>query len=273
MIVVKLIGGLGNQMFQYATAKALAIEKGQKLVVDATAFETYTLHQLGLHHFKMRLQTYKKPNRFVIKWDRLFKKTIQYHEQQFNYDSSLQEIKSDVLFLNGYFQSERYFKKHEKAIRFDFEITTPLKPQTLATLELMGKCNAVALHIRRGDYLQHEIHNTNKEVYYKEAMHYIENKVDNVVYFIFSDDMEWVKENFKTNTKIHYIDFNDAASNFEDLKLMASCQHNIIANSSFSWWGAWLNNNPNKIVIAPQKWFNDTTRNYEDVIPNDWIKL
>jgi hypothetical protein len=273
MIIVKLIGGLGNQMFQYATAKALAVSQHKPLYVDATAFETYTLHQLGLQHFNLDLQHYKQPKRFVAKWNRFFKKIIQYHEQQFNYDISLQNIKNDILFLNGYFQSELYFNEYENYIREAFEIKSPLKKETRAALELMKKGTAVSLHIRRGDYLQHDIHNTNKEQYYRDAMEYIENKIEDVVYFIFSDDMDWVKENFKTNTETHYMDFNDAASNYEDLKLMSSCQHHIIANSSFSWWGAWLNPNPNKIVIAPKKWFNDETRNYKDVVPASWIKL
>ena len=104
-------------------------------------------------------------------------------------------------------------------------------------------------------------------------MKLIESKINKPVYFIFSDDMPWVKQNFKTKFETIYVDFNDASTNYEDLKLMTSCKHNIIANSSFSWWGAWLNKNPNKMVIAPTKWFNDETRDYKDVIPKNWIKI
>jgi hypothetical protein len=117
------------------------------------------------------------------------------------------------------------------------------------------------------------LHNTSKEEYYNKALEIVENKINNPVYFVFSDDMEWVKANFSTKQETIFIDFNDASTNFEDLKLMTSCKHNIIANSSFSWWGAWLNKNPDKIVIAPKRWFNDDSINTNDIIPTNWVKI
>jgi hypothetical protein len=129
------------------------------------------------------------------------------------------------------------------------------------------------LHIRRGDYLTNIVHNTNKEDYYKNAIKLIEEKVKNPVFYIFSDEIEWVKQNFDIKYPTVYVDFNDALTNFEDIKLMSSCKHNIIANSSFSWWSAWLNENSNKIVIAPKQWFTDVSRNTKDIIPKSWIKI
>ncbi len=273
MIVINLIGGLGNQMFQYAAARALSLDKNTKLELNVAAFQEYTLHAYGLNHFALPQNTYKKPSRVQRKIMQLFKNKKVYVEKEFTYNPSFFKLKGNPIFLEGYFQCEQYFIKYESEIRADFEITTPLKSKTLETITKMQSVNSVALHFRRGDYLLHEMHNTEKENYYKDAMKMIEDKIDTPVYFLFSDDMDWVKENITSNFETHYIDFNDAATNYEDLKLMASCKHNIIANSSFSWWGAWLNKHPNKIVIAPKIWFNDTTFDYKDVVPKSWIRL
>lgn len=273
MIVINLIGGLGNQMFQYAAAKALSLEKRQKLFLNIQGFEKYQLHKYGLFHFKLEHKQYRQPSKFTKKFITVFKNKIKYTEREFNYNPNLQNIEGNPIELEGYFQCEKYFIKYEDQIRSDFEIISALKQQTKGVIEFMKSCNSVSIHIRRGDYLLHEMHNTDKEEYYSNSMKFIESKISSPVYFLFSDDINWVKENFKTAFETHYIDFNDAESNYEDLKLMASCKHNIIANSSFSWWGAWLNPNQNKIVIAPRKWFNDETWNYQDVIPQNWIKL
>lgn len=273
MIIINLIGGLGNQMFQYATAKVLAIEKQQQLYLNRQAFETYNLHEYGLQHFSLEQKDYKQPFRIQQKLNEIFRNKIVHIEKDFNYNPLLNNLKGNLIFLEGYFQSEKYFIKYEKQIRDDFVIISPLKQKTLDTIDFMKLVNSVSIHIRRGDYLFNEIHNTDKEKYYNQAMKEVESKIANPVYFLFSDDMDWVKSNFKPVYETHYIDFNNAHTNYEDLKLMSSCKHNIIANSSFSWWGAWLNPNANKIVIAPQKWFNDKTLNYQDVIPDTWIKL
>lgn len=273
MIIVQLIGGLGNQMFQYAAAKAFSLEKKQQLVVDTTALVTYKLHQFGLNNFVAQLNHYNFIAKSVVKLHKLFGRFAVYKEKQFDYNRDFFTQNAATLYLEGYFQSELYFKKYEKEIRTDFEIASPLKDKTLQLLDKMKLENAVSIHIRRADYLQHAIHNTDKSEYYKSAMNYIELKISNPVYYLFSDDMSWVKDNFKTDFETHFVDFNDVLTNYEDLKLMSSCKHHIIANSSFSWWSAWLNPNPNKIVIAPQKWFNDETVNYSDVVPESWIKL
>lgn len=271
MIIIQLIGGLGNQMFQYAAAKALSLEKNQPLVVDISAFKTYKLHRFGLYHFATKLKFYTLFNKIIR--NKLFYRYKVYKEAKFNYDVDFFNQKDANIYIEGYFQSEFYFKKYAKEIRADFEITTPLKDKTTYFITKMEQVAAVSIHIRRGDYLLHEVHNTNKEEYYIKALKLIESKIKKPVYFVFSDDINWAKENFLPTFETHYIDFNDASSNYEDLQLMASCKHNIIANSSFSWWGAWLNKNPEKIVIAPKKWFNDGIYNYSDVVPLNWIKL
>lgn len=275
MIVIKLKGGLGNQLFQYAIARAFSLETNRSFQLDISIFEWYKLHNYGLYHFNIQPEFYTPESKWKMKLKKLFNKIVFYNEDHhtFNFNPNLIHTKSDVLFLEGYFQSQKYFLKYEKEIRADFEIVSPLKQQTIEMVTYMKSVHAVSIHFRRGDYVGNTMHDTDKTIYYKEAIKLIESKVENPVYFLFSDDITWVKENFTTNFETHYVDFNNASTNFEDLKLMSSCKHNIIANSSFSWWGAWLNPNPDKIVIAPQKWFNDDSLDYSDVVPQNWIKF
>ena len=273
MIVVKLIGGLGNQLFQYAAAKALAIQKRQCLLIDTSAFAHYKLHDFGLDHYNIEAKTYKKPNRFVEKVKDCFCKTTVYKQTDFGFDPNLANIKGCTIYLDGYFQSEQYFIKYQNQIRNEFELLADLKAMTTKTISHIQQTESVSVHIRRGDYVNNPLHDTDKERFYKTAMALIEKQFENPVYFVFSDDIKWAKENFSANKETIFIDFNDASTNFEDLKLMSSCKHNIIANSSFSWWGAWLNENPDKIVIAPKLWFNDNSINSRDIIPESWIKL
>lgn len=273
MIVVQLIGGLGNQLFQYAAAKALALETKQKLYLDVSQFESYKLHNYALNHFNVISKNYKKPNRYLQKIKSFCQKKTFYKEDDFGYNRDLASLKGNIIFLEGYFQSEKYFIKYEKEIRKDFEMRTPLKEKTRGAIAKIKSVNSVSIHIRRGDYLNNPLHNTSKDEYYKKALEIVEKKIPNPVFFVFSDDMNWVKANFTTKQQTIFIDFNNAATNFEDLKLMASCKHNIIANSSFSWWGAWLNKNPDKIVIAPKLWFNDDSINITDIIPTSWVKI
>lgn len=273
MIVVKLIGGLGNQMFQYAAAKALALEKKQHLQININAFQSYKIQHYSLNHFNITASVYKKSNKFITKFKQYFYKTTYYTENEFQFNPLFFSLNGDDIILDGFFQSEKYFLKYRTELLHEFQIVSNLKSVTKSNIQQMAQENSVSIHIRRGDYLQHEIHNTDKTAYYAQAIEHIKLTINNPVFYMFSDDMNWVKENFPIDGNVQYIDFNDDATNYEDMKLMSSCKHNIIANSSFSWWSAWLNTNPDKIVIAPKKWFNSEERNYSDVIPVAWIKL
>ncbi|OYU80793.1 MAG: alpha-1,2-fucosyltransferase [Flavobacterium sp. BFFFF1] len=273
MIIVKLIGGLGNQMFQYAAAKSLALNQNKKLLVDRSAFETYKTHQYGLNHFNANVLFSSEENRFSRKIRSIFSKSLDYEETDFSYNKDFYSLKGNPTVLSGYFQSEQYFKNYEQEIRNDFVVTSPLKQITSNTILQMQQENAVSIHFRRGDYVGHGLHDTKNEAYYEKAVTLVESKIESPVFYVFSDDIAWAKEHFKANSKIVFVDFNDASSNFEDMVLMSKCKHNIIANSSFSWWGAWLNSNPDKIVTAPALWFNDQDIDSSDIVPEDWIKL
>jgi hypothetical protein len=180
----------------------------------------------------------------------------------FNYDSDYKNFNIGVdIFLNGYWQSEKYFTEFEKIIRKELEIDFKLDIPYIDT-------NSVSLHVRRSDYIDSNgYHPVQSISYYKNAIDYLSD-YDHL--FIFSDDIQWCKENLKFKNMIFMENFSD----IQDMYVMSQCKNNIIANSSFSWWGAWLNNNPKKVVISPSKWFGDHVNiNQSDIIPSKWIKI
>lgn len=284
MIAIELIGGLGNQMFQYAAAKALALHHNEDILIDKRLFASYELHNYSLNHFNIKAlfleekivfnPSFSDRVKAVISGKKIFKK---YQEDDLSYDESFFKTPHRNIYLKGYFQSEKYFIRYEDQIRKEFEITAPLKQQTFDMLNVIGSVNSVSLHIRRGDYVTNSeanaVHGTCDLNYYHRAIDSINKKIENAVFFIFSDDIDWAKQNLKTINKTYFVDFNDASTNYEDIKLMSNCKHNIIANSSFSWWGAWLNLNKGKIVIAPKKWFNTDAHNSKDILPESWLKI
>jgi hypothetical protein len=258
--IIKIKGGLGNQLFQYAHGRK-CIEKGEEVVFDISFFEENkkdTLRPFLLNKFNI-LET----NIFLPLKESIIKKY-------------LNKIKSKLSGEYGFFQSEKYFKGIEPMIRKEFTLKDPLS-QTAQTYadQIQQNHNSVSIHIRRGDYVLNSSANKHHGVcdleYYERAISKIKELIDSPAFFIFSDDIEWVRENLKVDNAIYVS--NPSLSECEEMMLMSYCKHNIIANSTFSWWGAWLNQNPNKIVIAPQKWLNTDTSNQPDIIPPTWIKI
>ena len=286
MVIVKIIGGLGNQMFQYAYAKALE-QKGHEVKIDISAFETYKLHggyQLDKYNidldssikdendkFYKNTFFYKVLRRFGMDFSRRIK------EKSLLFDKKLLEI-DDNSYLDGYFQCEKYFKDIREIILKQFTINQDISNYTKEIKnKIQNSQNSCSLHIRRGDFVNSKninIHGACDIEYYKKAMKYLEEKVENINYFIFSDDIEWVKENLAIQNAI-YIDSKEKRIPHEDIYLMSLCKNNIIANSSFSWWGAWLNQNENKIVIAPKRWFADDKLESQskDIVCESWVKI
>ncbi|HMU99117.1 MAG TPA: alpha-1,2-fucosyltransferase [Chitinophagales bacterium] len=294
MIQVQLSGGLGNQMFQYAFGKHLAINTQSELVLDLAyiqsklpfkKFSTPMQYELDIFNLNVdcnslyfsngityplaKLEYYLKTKRNTNKNNTLIESGMQFNADYLE--------KDEPLFIQGNFQSELYFKDIEADIREDFEFIHPLKEQNQQILNQIKSSNSVSIHIRRGDYLSIK-NNASKfralELdYYKNAMSILENKMENITYFVFSDDINWVKENLKTHAKTIFINHNKGKSSYIDMQLMSNCQHNIIANSTFSWWAAWLNANKNKIVVAPKTWFLIDELNQNDIVPISWISL
>ncbi len=284
--IVKFNGGLGNQMFQLAFARALEARTGISTSFDMSFFEKKYARPFELGIFNVNVNAVSD---FVTKFKLMLiwklRKKLNgknflglnfYSEPHFEYDENLFKL-SENTYIEGFFQSEKYFKDIENELRADFKFKDLPEGQNLQIIEQINSCNSVSLHIRRGDYVQKKRYQNLYAAcsldYYKRGVERIAENCPNPTLFIFSDDIEWVKENLKLPYECVFVSHNFGAKSFEDMRLMSLCKHNVIANSSFSWWGAWLNANSDKVVIAPQKWFNDDGINQTDVIPQSWIKL
>ena len=293
MIIVKLTGGLGNQMFQYAAGRRLAEKHSTLLKLDVTGFEEYKLRRYSLHCFqcweyiatKNEIDNIIYQQGFVNdlkhKMFSIFKLQLSKNsnwiiEKQFNFDNQILNSPNNIL-LDGYWQTEKYFSDITGILQREFFVKYQQDTQSQKVANQIKSTESISLHVRRTDYVQNtltnQIHGTCDQDYYDRAVSYIGERVINPHFFIFSDEPEWARSNLKLRFPMTVVDCNDASRNYEDLRLMSMCKHNVIANSSFSWWAAWLNPNSNKIVLAPQKWFNDNTRNTKDLIPDQWIKL
>lgn len=297
MICIQLNGGLGNQMFQYACGRSLAYKNKTCLVLDLSRLNNnvedsgitkryFVLDIFRLHAKEATIIELKKIKPLLyriinsISINILFK-GIQspnyFIERKINYNSKIENV-TDNCFLSGYWQSEKYFSSVESLIREDFTFPIDLDIDNMHHLNKIKLTNSISLHIRRTDFVNnesHDIHGICSMDYYVKAVHYMSNFVENPVYYIFSDDIDWAKRNLKLHYVSYFISGNSGDSSYIDMLLMSNCKHNIIANSSFSWWGAWLNENPEKVVIAPEKWFDyfEFNRLTNDLIPDKWIRL
>lgn len=300
MIVVRLAGGLGNQMFQYAIGRHLAEKQYTVLKLDLSDFEIQTLRRYGLHCFHVCENIATQGEIEAIKGHELTRvervsakilwrlgfrqaankmwpagKIINEKEESIFASEVLSE--TGHLYLQGYWQSELYFVDIREILLREFTLKYPPSPYSLTIEAKIASTNSVSLHIRRGDYVHDPIINESHGVcsldYYQLAIDKILTAVPNPHFFVFSDDLPWVVENFKLDIPMTLVGQMANKKDFEDLWLMSRCQHQIIANSSFSWWGAWLNPNPNKVVCAPSRWFNNFPINPQDLIPETWIKL
>jgi hypothetical protein len=276
------LGGIGNQLFQYSAGRSLALQHGVslRLLHRINKSLDYTQHKVDLTHFNIQADIVNriKPIEHILPSS--FKSFLQggfpkvFYETKLHYDEDFARLGSNTR-IKGYWQSERYFKSFEKQIREELKIITPPSDRNVKLMEKILILPSVSVHIRRGDYITNPTtnayHGTCDLNYYDRAMKYIrEHMAEDPIIFVFSDDPKWVRENFNPPFQTTYVDFNDVSTSYEDLRLMACCKHNIIANSSFSWWGAWLNQNQNKIVVAPKEWYAKAAAYNPDMVPNDW---
>lgn len=288
MIVTKLVGGLGNQMFQYAAGRALALRHGTEVLVDRRAFGDYKLRAYGLDCFVAKptaasaamLPRMSGGSRVHRMLRRLISPYDYYYacESQFTYDPSFLSL-PDNTYLDGYWQSERYFCDFAEVIRSDFSFSMAPSLKNAEWLDHINDVMSVSVHVRRGDYVHdpqaNYVHGTCSLEYYEQAISCMRERLDiDPVLFVFSDDPEWVMKHINIRRYSHYfITNNDANTNYEDLRLMANCKHHIIANSTFSWWGAWLNLSTEKIVVAPRRWFRTDNLSDVDLIPDSWLRV
>ncbi len=283
MKIINIIGGLGNQMFQYAFALSLKNKTKEEVKIDISSFNGYELHNgyeiNKIFHKNLKICSNKERKKisyngkeFTQKLKRkIFKiEKNEYFEQDFSYNKNLNYTKK---YFIGYWQSEKYFNEIKEEIKKKFKFPEIKDNKNMIILNKIKSNNSVSIHIRRGDYINHPIHGGICDIaYYKKAIKYIKTNVKDPIMYIFSDDIKWCKENLYLSDA-NYINWNQGEDSFRDMQLMSECKHNIIANSSFSWWGAWLNNNVNKIVIAPSKWFNDKNMDTKDLLPKEWRRI
>lgn len=277
MIIVNLKGGLGNQMFQYAMARSIALKNNKLLVLDLS-FYSNQKDVTTKRHFELNIFNLKC---FIIK-NRIIKNILKlFHseiiERAFSFNKNISKLGNSNYIFYGYWQTEKYFKKYRRIILKDFSFPKKISEKNKKLINKIKNNQTVSLHVRRGDYVNdkktNEFHGTCSKKYYEDAIKLINKKIKNPLFIIFSDDLKWCKNNLSVPKNTIFVDHNKGNQSFEDMRLMSLCKHNIIANSSFSWWGAWLNQNKNKIVIAPKWWFGEKSIDTSDVIPEKWIKI
>jgi hypothetical protein len=287
MIVINLKGGVGNQMFQYATGRAIALTSAENgfdsnLKLSIHSYTANPLRSYGLSVYNIKasiadeveISHIKYPFGILSKVWRFFAGRFLRFYMTVHYDESIIKPRKNI-FLDGYFQSEKYFIKYRPLLLDDFTLLTPLSLSASKFENIIKQSSAsVSLHIRRGDYVNHPyLSEVCTSYYYREASKLIKEKHPDAVFFIFSDDPGWASKNLVL-PETHTIYVSDKKIlDYEELYLMSMCSHNIIANSSFSWWGAWLNQNPDKIVIAPAMWTNQYKPEFKDIVPDSWIRI
>lgn len=274
MITVNLKGGLGNQMFQYAYGRALSIRNNDRLrlvrteksgdvgrVFSLTHFDIYGeighIAQVGFLSRLLSTLNQKILRRFYV-----------------GFEPHLMNLQGNI-YLDGYFQSEKYFVKEAAVIRRELTLKHQLSEEAAHLQnDIVIQEHSVSLHVRRGDYVNHpEFGGIADREYYSRALSEMRRLLENPKIYVFSDDIDWCRENLSLPEGAAYVS-NNSLKDYEEMALMSTCKHQIIANSTFSWWAAWLNNNPTKIVIAPKIWSHKHNDDwYRDIIPDKWLRL
>jgi hypothetical protein len=295
-VTVALYGGLGNQLFQYATGLAMAKHYGASLVLDLSWFDSvHGLQNTTIRNFALRpfaIQAELKTGEFpALSEQNIFKRLVNkilrrigldvlqgkiFTEKKFRFDPEIFHLNCPI-WLNGYWQSPKYFENLGHDIHSAIGRPQNLSAESAAMLEKISAAQSICAHVRRGDYVTNqqasETHGLCNLDYYKQGIHLVSADLSNPHCFVFSDDPQWVRENFDVGIPITVVDINDADNAHQDLWLMAACRRFVIANSSLSWWGAWLGRNPCKKVVAPKQWFMGDARDTRDLIPDGWIRL
>jgi len=291
MLVQKIKEWLWNQMFQYAFVKALSLKNNVDFKLDVlsykTGFRRYWLEVFNIERnyasndeipwyerYKLRNCCLSYINDVYIK--SFFWWLNKNHHKEKSMFSCESVVDYKILtfsdwYMEWYFQSERYFTDFKDDIRKAFKVNRELSEKNKNIIKRIQSLNSVSVHIRRWDYLLVDTHGVLSKSYYEKWIELVRERTKGPLYvFFFSDDIWWVKKNFQCKNS-YYVDWNVWGESWQDMILMSKCKHNIIANSSFSRWGARLNDNKEKIVIAPRKWFKSTDP--QDIVPSDWIKL
>ncbi len=296
LVVARIHGGLGTQMFQYALGRNLARCSGARLKLDLTWYDgvhARTLRQYRLHHFHIQAEQATaaeiaraqgiggwpgvagKVGRRINRL-RPYVRRSWVQEQGPQFDPHILQ-RLGTVYLDGYWQSEQYFAASADVLRQEFQLRNAPDAANAAMLRQIDATSAVSVHVRRGDYVTdaktNQYHGVCSLDYYAAAVNYLTRTVTAPHFFVFSDDPQWCREHLRFGYPVTLVEHNGAEQDYEDLRLMSRCQHHIIANSSFSWWGAWLGSYTEKLVIAPRQWYADPTRHAADRVPDEWVRL
>lgn len=285
MKIVKILGGIGNQMFQYAFLLALKERYDDTFLVDTSIFDIWSIHNgyelervFNIKEIKATVDAIKKvawfSNYYKVRRTLsliLPKKTMCVEKSPYKYYPHFLDMSGDA-YYDGYWQYYKYFESVRKDVISAFQFVPDSDERNKSLISKMNNENCVSIHVRRGDYLKSKEYKGICGIdYYKKAIDLVRSNISNPSYQIFSNDIEWCKNNITPlleNSPVTFVDWNVGANSFRDMELMSKCRANIIANSSFSWWAAYLNQNDSKLVVAPQKW---TNRKVEFMVqPNDW---
>ena len=306
-LIVKLMGGLGNQLFQYAIGRAISENNNMELVLDnKTSYKNDKYKRVySLNNFKIKARLISREEIKRILWKHNFERVsrvierrlgintfINYFrinlfshyliikEKSLSFDREILNIsKNKDIYLNGYWGSEKYFYDIKSILQEELSVKYNPNEQNQIIIDKISNCESISVHIRRGDFANHttskNLHGVCSLGYYKKAMLELLRRVKTPHYFIFSDDPVWAKTNLKLDFPTTFITVNKSSTDYEDLRLMSYCEHNIIANSTFSWWGAWLSERGGKKVIAPSTSFQHGKMawGFDGLLPDDWIKL
>lgn len=293
MVIVRLTGGLANQMFPYAVGRRLAHLLETELKLDISGFDNYEKstdlefrrYALGVFNVcenfatqeEIRALTWREPSLLERLLRRKPKRPATFvKERQYHFDPTILRLTGNV-YLAGNWNSYMYFADIENIIRSDFTFRQPPTGKNLEVFNHIGVVEAVSIHVRRGDYVTNaranQIHGTCDLDYYRASVEWLMQKIEKPHFFVFSDDPDWVRQHLQVPAPCTIVDCNGPLDGHEDLRLMSHCRHHVIANSGFSWWSAWLNSRPNKLVVAPRRWFRTDKYDTSTLIPASWIRL
>jgi len=290
MVIVRLEGGLGNQLFQYAAGRRLALKTGTSLKLDCGLYAAGSRRPYGLDTLSIRAETATPaevrsfrgwkgsiPDRLLTRITRrpswLAPRTF-YREASFRFDPTALTLRPPV-YLWGYWQSQRYFEDVAEQVRSEL-VPREVRPGVASLRSRMEERNSASVHVRRGDYVHSSsasrTHGTCGPEYYARALDQVLRRQPGVEFYVFSDDPAWAREHVALPGQATHVSTLGFAP-YEELFLMSSCHHHIIANSTFSWWGAWLNPSREKVVIAPERWFSSSAIDASDVVPSAWSRV
>ncbi len=289
-IIIRLAGGLGNQLYQYALGRSISLRSGRPILLETRnvsrdSFRNYELSVFNIQEQHADLFTQWCTRRaasnssgklFRTLWPLAWNYKI-VQDKEAGFDPSIFNLEEGTFVLEGYWQSFKYFEPYQNVIRTELTFKKEPSEQNARMIEEIEDVQSVAVHVRRGDYVANPtfnaVHGTCSLEYYQKANNFIEQHVKKPHFFIFTDDPEWAKGSLTFPGPSKIVDHNLGKVDYEDLRLMTHCKHFVIANSSFSWWGAWLASYSDKIVIVPMNWFKIDNFPPEDRIPGGWIRL